>query len=339
MTKRKIPTVRIASPAGRPIQLRYICPVENREIRISTKTRDEAEADRQKKELEARLLLGIDARPRKMAKGPQMLWADFRESYTQLKVSTFRNEETMTSTDIRIDICQSIINPRTLREMASEDTLALLQAKLLAGGRSSHTVKSYMRTLIAALNWAFRPMRWIPERIAFKLLDVDEPDKGRPITTEEFERMLASCGKVCKVDPDSWKYLLRGSWESGLRLNEAMHLSWDVDGTIIPVWPRRGHPYRRAIHRDASDITISKAAKLVKAVPSKRDQTRLLEKGKDAIDGAIKTPRKSLDLFDKLHAAIQAIAKEWPDDSESLAACVRRLADDVDSGRIMEELE
>jgi len=86
-------------------------------------------------------------------------------------------------------------------------------------------------------------MRWIPERIAFKLLDVDEPDKGRPITTEEFERMLASCDKVCKVEPLSWKYLLRGSWESGLRLNEALHLSWDIDGTIMPVWPRYGHPY------------------------------------------------------------------------------------------------
>jgi len=68
MTKRKIPTVRTASPAGRPIQLRYICPVENREIRISTKTRDEVEAERQKKELEARLLLDIEAKPRKIVK-------------------------------------------------------------------------------------------------------------------------------------------------------------------------------------------------------------------------------------------------------------------------------
>jgi len=142
MTKRKIPTVRIASPTGRPIQLRYICPIENREIRISTKTRDEDEAERKKKELEARLLLGIDAKPRKVVKGPSMSWADFRESYTQLKVSTFRNEETKTSTDIRIDICESVVNPRMLREMASEDTLALLQAKLLARGRSAHTVKS-----------------------------------------------------------------------------------------------------------------------------------------------------------------------------------------------------
>ena len=60
MTKRKIPTVRIGRPSGRPFQLRYTCPVEEREVRISTNTRDEHEAERQKKELEAKLLLGID---------------------------------------------------------------------------------------------------------------------------------------------------------------------------------------------------------------------------------------------------------------------------------------
>ena len=36
----------------------YFCPVENREIRISTGTRDEDEAEVQKAELEAKLLLG-----------------------------------------------------------------------------------------------------------------------------------------------------------------------------------------------------------------------------------------------------------------------------------------
>ena len=49
MNKRKIPTVRIGRPSRRPFQLRYTCPVEDREVRISTKTRDECEAERQKK--------------------------------------------------------------------------------------------------------------------------------------------------------------------------------------------------------------------------------------------------------------------------------------------------
>jgi integrase len=34
----------------------------------------------------------------------------------------------------------------------------------------------------------------------------------------------------------SWRYLLRGLWESALRLDELMHVSWDIPGTIRPVW-------------------------------------------------------------------------------------------------------
>jgi len=43
---RKIPKVRIVRPSGRPFQLRYRCPIEKREIRTSTGTRDEEEAER-----------------------------------------------------------------------------------------------------------------------------------------------------------------------------------------------------------------------------------------------------------------------------------------------------
>lgn len=35
---------------------------------------------------------------------------------------------------------------------------------------------------------------------------------------------------------ESWKYLLRGLWESALRINELMHLSWNQPGTIRPIW-------------------------------------------------------------------------------------------------------
>ncbi len=51
------PQVRLARPTNRAIQLRYFCPDQKREIRISTGTRDEDEALRQKQELEAKLLL------------------------------------------------------------------------------------------------------------------------------------------------------------------------------------------------------------------------------------------------------------------------------------------
>ena len=66
--------------------------------------------------------------------------------------------------------------------------------------------------------------------------------KGRPITGEEFERMLAMLpkvvlGKLASPTPEqeavraavveSWKYYLTGLWLSGLRLQESLLLYWD----------------------------------------------------------------------------------------------------------------
>ena len=34
----------------------------------------------------------------------------------------------------------------------------------------------------------------------------------------------------------SWRFVLRGLWNSALRIDELMHLSWDLPGTIRSVW-------------------------------------------------------------------------------------------------------
>ena len=180
MKMKKQPKVRIVRPDKRPIQLRYMCPDEERQIRISTGTRDEAEALRQKQELEAKLLLGINAKPRKISRSPNMRWEEFREEYTRLKVSTFRSEKAMRASEIRLDVCQAVIKPRTLSDLSSREVLAQLQAELLAGSlsqrkrrRSPRTVESYMRSLQSALNWAYK-MGWLEERTTLDLLGIDD---------------------------------------------------------------------------------------------------------------------------------------------------------------------
>jgi integrase len=89
--------------------------------------------------------------------------------------------------------------------------------------------------LRAALQWAVR----------MKLLAVmpalDKPKrtkggkmmKGRPITGEEFDRMLAVVPKVVgESAAPSWRYYLRGLWLSGLRLAESLELYWDRDNRL-----------------------------------------------------------------------------------------------------------
>src|SRR5262249_17397631 len=62
-TKKRIPKVRLARPAGRPYQLRYTDSETGREVRISTATDDEAAARDQLADLQAKLRLGIEPRP------------------------------------------------------------------------------------------------------------------------------------------------------------------------------------------------------------------------------------------------------------------------------------
>ena len=52
--------------------------------------------------------------------------------------------------------------------------------------------------------------------------------KGRPITGEEFDRMISNTAKVVgEADVADWQLLLWGLWWSGLRLGEALALRWD----------------------------------------------------------------------------------------------------------------
>lgn len=242
---RKIPKVRIARPANRPFQLRYDCPIEKRQIRISTGTRDEAEAERQKAELEAKLLLGLETKPgRDRVLGPEMEWPDFREQYRTLHLATLRDNTAMHA-ESRLDLAERIMKPKTLGALGDPNALQQLQAKLLAGEqslrkkpRSSHTVRGYMNSILAALNWAHL-QGWLPT--APKIRKIKTPKlkvmKGRPITETEFKKMLeATAGVVGDEAAESWKHVLRGLWESALRLEEMMHVSWDLPATIRPVW-------------------------------------------------------------------------------------------------------
>jgi len=57
--------------------------------------------------------------------------------------------------------------------------------------------------------------------------------KGRPITGEEFDRMLAKVSAVVgDKTAESWRHYLRGLWWSGLRLAESLELTWDRDDKL-----------------------------------------------------------------------------------------------------------
>jgi len=117
------------------------------------------------------------------------------------------------------------------------------------------TVRKYFQHLQTALKWACdqKYIKEVPKfpRETRQTKKGGKLMKGRLITGEEFDRMLAAVEKtllpaseekptaaqLLKVKPaaDSLKYLIRGLWLSGLRLGEALSLTWDPWGEGIRI--------------------------------------------------------------------------------------------------------
>ncbi len=262
------PKIRIAAPKNRPLQLRYFCPKENREIRISVGSRDMEDAERLKKEIEAKFLLGIEVRSdKKIVLGPEMEWDQFREQYTTQHLAALR-DKTAEDAESRLDIATRIVKPKTLGAMADPSNLQKLQSRLLAGDesmrgkpRSSHTVRGYMKSIVSALNWAYY-QDWLIHAPKTPRIKVSKSKamKGRPITEAEFKAMLAVTAAVVGDDAaESWKRLLHGLWESALRIEELMNVSWDHEGAIVPQWTDGEFPILRipaAMQKNDTDEDI-----------------------------------------------------------------------------------
>jgi integrase len=147
------------------------------------------------------------------------------------------------------------------------EAISRFQAEMRDGKRSEDTIAGYLAHLRAALQWA------ADQGMIFMVPKIRKPQrakrggsghksKGRPITTEEFERLLEKIPAALvqwrklkreaarktrrnngqqhhktqtdavpvEVSPAavaSWRHYLTGLWLSGLRLDESFNLYWD----------------------------------------------------------------------------------------------------------------
>jgi hypothetical protein len=79
--------------------------------------------------------------------------------------------------------------------------------------RSANTIAGYLAHLRSALRWAvtMEMLPSLPEIRKPKRATTSKVMKGRPITQEEFERMLAKAEKIVGTNATaSWKYYLEG---------------------------------------------------------------------------------------------------------------------------------
>ena len=206
---------------GRPLGLVWIDPVSGKKKARSSGTSDWREAERVAGELQRELRAGRGA-------GGRITWPDFKARYLGEHVASLA-PKTAASVRAAFNHVDRHLGPDKLHKL-TPGALSTLQSKLRATGIREPTIASVLRHVKAALGWAKStgliddvPKITMPKRAKGKGM------KGGPLLGEQFDRLLLAVAKIRRHDADDWTRFLEGLLVSGLRLGEAVQLSWEND--------------------------------------------------------------------------------------------------------------
>lgn len=242
--------VYVSADASRAsLQMYYRDPVTGRNVRRSAGTNKIAEAQREAARWEDEVNVN-----RQNFGG--LSWDAFRAKFTDEHLHTkspstqanFRHAFNRYERD-----CGHTID---IREITGT-VLSSWQRKLAASGLSPASVASNLRCLRVALNWATK--LGLLQTAPRVMMPAGSQSRGRPVTLMEFVRLLRAVPAAFPECPGEAVRLVKALWLSGLRLDEALRLSWpDGAGQGVPVvhltghrypciqWPAASHKSRRA---------------------------------------------------------------------------------------------
>jgi len=219
-------------------ECQWVDPVTGRKKTKSTKTKVRREAERFAGALQAQLNAG------QYEETVNATWETVANRYKEEVLISLALKTQWKFQAVRNGI-NKIISPK-LASSLSTGEISKYQSKLRDNGLAEATIKSHLGALRACLNWAFRigliskmPHFTMPKRV--------NKMKGRPITGEEFDRMLAAVEMPNTGDPvadaergvfpasyaEPWRFMLKGLYLSALRLDEALRLTWNHSGFCI----------------------------------------------------------------------------------------------------------
>jgi len=187
-----------------------------------------------------------------------MSWEEFLWIHDS-NVLTWMGETTATTYQSTINVFTKLTKPKKLSDVTT-GRITTFATKLRENGSPATTIARHLRHLKAILNWSTE-QGYLKAMPKFKMPRVPKGMRGRPITTEEFERMLCAVGEALFPDPkekptpteqqkldqrrqpvlDSYRFYLQGLWASGLRLTESLTPSWDSspDAIVVEMSGRR----------------------------------------------------------------------------------------------------
>lgn len=154
-------------------------------------------------------------------------------------IRRFNDEHLMSlaeSTDLMFQTVINAIAGFELPGMTSDidaSYISRFQAHLRSKRVAEATATSYLNHFKVILNWAkgldlLAAVPKFPRSKRARKGQRRKPMKGRPATQEEFELILEKATEAVPVEAaQRWQRLLKGLWWGGLRLEEALELSWD----------------------------------------------------------------------------------------------------------------
>lgn len=213
------------------LSLQYVDPVTGKRKTKSSGTKSMREAKRLAIVFETELNHGLYKEPSKLS------WAEFRHRYETEYVFTETRENSQKRVNSTLNVIERLMSPTKVQQLTPQ-WVSRFRAKV-SQGRTVDTVNLHLRNLKAALNWALS-QRIISERPDIKQgkRTKSKKMKGRPILVSEFEAMKSAIPSVSSIGEkwaSDWIRLLDCLWWSGLRLSEALILTWDVWGDGIRI--------------------------------------------------------------------------------------------------------
>lgn len=206
----------------------YIDPISGKQKFRSTKTTNKRDADKFAGKWEDELRTGRFKAPSKIT------WDEFTLRFLEEHCSGLA-KFTIKRYNTAFSKLEAHTEVKFLRDVTAE-LLSQHTGKLREAGNGESTIACDLRHLRAALQWAvdMELLPAVPKVKMPKRAKGSSMMKGRPITMEELERMIAKIPTVVgAADPKQWERLLWGFWYSGLRLGEAVDLFWDGHRGIV----------------------------------------------------------------------------------------------------------